>query len=281
MRVRRDFDRVYQEQEDPWAIGAAEDPRYDLYRERLLARVRGGRLLDIGCGLGAFLARFGDAFDELVGVETAAEAVRRARELHPEIEFVHARAERLRETALDGRTYDAVIASDVLYYLRQRDRAAVLDWVASHLAPGGHALVAAWCPGGRYLTADEFRALVRASLRVVDDVELPSRHVVLVARPKRRLAAFTRRAPDGVVAVAAGGDAEQVADRALAALPREASPERLRLRRRLEGLHLLGRPEPTGDELVAVLGDATPELTQAFERRGFRIVPAEELRTGD
>jgi SAM-dependent methyltransferase len=270
MRVKRDFDRVYAEEDDPWSIGAADDPRYDLYRARLLAHVQGGRLLDIGCGLGAFLARFGDAFDELIGVETAAEAVRRGRELRPEIRFVQAQAEQLGSTDLDAETFDAIVVSDVLYYLRPAERAAVVAWTASHLRTGGHALVAAWCPGGRYLEPDELRALVRASLRIVDDVELPSQHVALVARPKLRLAAFTDVAPAGAVRVT---DAES----ALAALPRERSPEYLRWRRRLG----LRPPPPTGDELVAVAADETPALRRELERRGFRVVsPAELARAG-
>jgi SAM-dependent methyltransferase len=270
MRVRRDFDRVYDEQADPWSIGAADDPRYDLYRERLLAHVGGGRILDVGSGFGAFLARFGGEFEELIGVETAGEAVRRGRDLRPEIRFVHAQAERLGETELDGESFDAIILSDVLYYLRPAGRAAAVAWTASHLRPGGHALVAAWCPGGRYLRPDELRALVRASLRIVDDVELPSEHVALVARPKLRLAAFTDAAPAGAVLVAD-------ADEALAALPREPSPERLRWRHRFR----LAPLKPTGDELVAVAGEETPELRDALEGHGFRIVsPAELARAG-
>ena len=270
MRVRRDFDRVYDEQDDPWSIGAADDPRYDLYRERLLAHVRGGRILDVGSGFGAFLARFGDEFEELIGVETAGEAIRRGRNLRPEIRFVHGQAERLGETALDDESFDAIILSDVLYYLRPADRAATVAWTASHLRPGGHALVAAWCPGGRYLTPDELRALARASLRIVDDVELPSQHVALVARPKVRLAAFTDVAPAGAVLV---GDA----NRALAALRREPSPERLRWRRRLH----LSPPLPTGDELVAVAGEETPARRETLQRYGFQIVsPAELARAG-
>ena len=80
MQVKRDFDRIYAEEADPWAIGSASIPRYDRYRDLLLARVHGGSLLDIGCGLGAFLARFRDDFEQLTGVETAAEAIRRGRE---------------------------------------------------------------------------------------------------------------------------------------------------------------------------------------------------------
>src|SRR6476661_8813147 len=113
MRVRRDFDRVYAEQPDPWAIGDADDPRYDLYREHLLAHTHGGRLLDIGCGLGAFLARFSDDFDELIGVEAAAEAVNRGRELRPAIRYVQAKAQELSATDLDDESFDAVILSDV------------------------------------------------------------------------------------------------------------------------------------------------------------------------
>jgi SAM-dependent methyltransferase len=189
--VRRNFDRIYAEEPDPWAIGTASDPRYDRYRDLLLARVRGGSLLDIGCGLGAFLARFQNDFDSLTGVETAGEAVRRATAAYPAIEFVHSPAEHLAETALDAREFDAIVLSDVIYYLPQQDRARLVEWVADHLAPGGRALVAAWCPGGRYLAPSELRALVRASLRITDDLVLPTEHVALVCERKRRLVALT------------------------------------------------------------------------------------------
>jgi len=113
VQVKRDFDRIYAEEADPWAIGSASIPRYDRYRDLLLARVHGGSLLDIGCGLGAFLARFRDDFEQLTGVETAAEAIRRGREAHPGIEFVHSGAERLADSGLDQRTFDAIVVSDV------------------------------------------------------------------------------------------------------------------------------------------------------------------------
>jgi SAM-dependent methyltransferase len=191
VQVKRNFDRIYAEEGDPWSIGAAADPRYDQYRELVLSRAHGGSLLDVGCGLGAFLARFRDRFDELTGVETAAGAVRRARQAHPDIEFVHARAEQLAQTALHGREFDAILVSDVIYYLAQPDRERLIKWVAEHLAPGGWALIAAWCPGGRYLEPSELRALVRSSLRIADDLVLPSGHVALMCEPRRRLVALT------------------------------------------------------------------------------------------
>jgi SAM-dependent methyltransferase len=274
MRVKRNFDRIYRNEIDPWAIGNADDPRYDLYRDLLLAHVRGGAILDIGCGLGAFLARFAGTFDELVGVETAAEAVRRGRELRPEIQFVHAPAEQLTETPLDGRSFDAIVVSDVLYYLHRRDRIAVLDWVARHLAADGRALIAGWCPGGRYLEADEFRALVRASFRVLDDVHLPSDHVVLVTRTKRRLAAFATAAVAGLTCVPAAGE-HDLGRRAVAALPREPTPERLRLRRRLT--RRTPAVVPTGDDLVVVVGLDDMPARSSLEAQGFGVVSLDEL----
>jgi SAM-dependent methyltransferase len=278
MRVKRDFERIYRLEADPWSIGAADDPRYELYRELLLSRVRGDRILDIGCGLGAFLARFVDEFDALVGVETASEAVERGRLLHPEIEFVHASAGQIASTALDVQSFDAIVLSDVLYYLRRRDRGRVLAWTARHLNPGGHALVAGWCPGGRYFEPDELRALVRRWLRIVDDVTLASGHVALITRPKRRLAAFAGAPIAGASAVRSDGNVDRLAEGALAALPREPSPERLRLERRLRWLPpLRRRSSPTGDELVAVIGPRTDAAARALERRGFTIVSAERL----
>jgi SAM-dependent methyltransferase len=191
VQVKRDFDRIYAEEADPWAIGSASIPRYDRYRDLLLARVPGGSLLDIGCGLGAFLARFRDDFEQLTGVETAAEAIRRGREAHPGIEFVHSGAERLADSGLDQRTFDAIVVSDVIYYLAPPDRTRLVAWVREHLAPGGWALIAGWCPGGRYLEPSELRALVRSSLRIADDLVLPTGHVALMCEPKRRLVALT------------------------------------------------------------------------------------------
>jgi SAM-dependent methyltransferase len=191
VRVKRDFDRVYEAEADPWAIGDARDARYDLYRQLLLRHARGTRILDIGSGMGAFLARFVDAFDELTAVDTAHAAVERGRRRFPNIEFVHSSAERIAETALDVRRFDAILLSDVLYYLPEAERRRLLDWVNAHLDPDGVALIAAWCPGGDYLTPNEFDSLVRRSVAVLEHRELGSGHVVYVTRRKRHLVALT------------------------------------------------------------------------------------------
>lgn len=192
MRVRFDFDHAYATQEDPWSIGAADDERYDLYRERLLARAAlRGSILDIGSGYGAFLARFADDFDESYAVEVAAHAVSEGATRYPWITFWQGSAEALDASHAAGRRYSAVIYSDVIAYLTAEGKRGSLAWIADHLEGGGVALVAAYSPGGDYPTADELRSLAEERFVVLEEQRLDSQHLMLVLRPRERLVALT------------------------------------------------------------------------------------------
>src|SRR4051812_29113675 len=138
MQVRRDFEQLYRSEEDPWRIGDADDERYDAYYELLAEPVRGARrLLDIGCGMGAFTARFRGLADRITGVELSETAVRRGRERYPDIDFRAGSAADLGTAVGDDERFDVVFYSDVIYYLRERERVASLEWIAEHLEPGG------------------------------------------------------------------------------------------------------------------------------------------------
>lgn len=188
----RDFEEVYATQGDPWSIGDADSERYDLYFHTVLEHATGRRsLLDIGCGYGAFLGRFRGHFERLVGVELAHEAVRRAGERRPFIDFRQGSAARLEDCLGTEAEFDFIVFSDVLNYLGERDKERSLRWQADHLAPDGRAFIAAWSPGGTYLTGAEMRDAVARHLAIEEEGLLGSEHAFFVCRPRRRLVALT------------------------------------------------------------------------------------------
>jgi SAM-dependent methyltransferase len=192
MRVRRDFGQIYAAEPDPWAIGDADSERYDLYHRMVVERSeQRTTILDIGCGLGAFLARFQGDFDELIGVEVSEIAVDKGRRRFPFIRYVTGSAEDLDSTLPDDRDYDTIVYSDVIYYLNEAGKRRSLRWIAEHLAPGGLAFIAGWAPGGKYLDRSEFRRLVGSLFVIEDERFLESEHAVFVCRPRRRLVALT------------------------------------------------------------------------------------------
>ena len=192
MRVKRDFGQIYAAEDDPWAIGEADSERYELYRRIVLDRSEQRRtILDIGCGFGAFLARFEDDFDELIGVEVSERAIEEGRHRYPFVHYVNGSAEALDAALPDDRTYDTIVYSDVIYYLKEAGKRRSLRWIAEHLAAGGLAFIAGWAPGGRYLDRTEFRRLAESFFVIEDERFLDSEHAVFVCRPRRRFVALS------------------------------------------------------------------------------------------
>ncbi len=74
----------------------------------------GGRVLELGCGTGDLLAALAPDPAGSLGVDVSAGMVARARARHPELSFERADAEAL---ALPGRTFDAIVASDLVGHL--------------------------------------------------------------------------------------------------------------------------------------------------------------------
>lgn len=116
----------------------AEPERFAERRALLLAQVGASdRVLDLGCGDGAFAAVLVGAGAVVTGVDVAAEAVRRARERAPE-----ARIEQVAEGAplpLDEDAVDVVWAGEVLEHVA--DVVGLLSEVRRVLRWGGTLLV--------------------------------------------------------------------------------------------------------------------------------------------
>jgi 2-polyprenyl-3-methyl-5-hydroxy-6-metoxy-1,4-benzoquinol methylase len=125
------FDRIWAE-----VPPGAEPERFALRRDFLLAGVAPGeRVLDIGCGEGAFTAALHAAGTRPSGIDVATEPLRRARRTRPELDF--------RQT--DGplpfaaAEFDVAWAGELLEHVQ--DGTALLDEVRRVLRPGGRLLV--------------------------------------------------------------------------------------------------------------------------------------------
>jgi SAM-dependent methyltransferase len=108
--------------------------------EFLLGRVSAGeRVLDFGCGAGAFAAELAGAGADVVGVDVSAEALRRATGAHAGLQ--------LREMAIGmplpfaDASFDVIWAGDVLTHIL--DLAAALSEFRRVLRPEGRLLVSA------------------------------------------------------------------------------------------------------------------------------------------
>jgi ubiquinone/menaquinone biosynthesis C-methylase UbiE len=109
--------------------------RFGLRCDFLLAQVhQGERVLDLGCGDGAFVAALASHGAQPVGVDVAGEALRRARLRYPQLEFVQS-AEAL--PFADGE-FAVVWAGELLEHVQ--DGLGLLEEVARVLRPGGRLL---------------------------------------------------------------------------------------------------------------------------------------------
>src|SRR5438067_11687597 len=111
-RQRRiaEYDR-YAAERDRWR---AKNGAYYRAVERLVRFVvpAGASVLEVGCGTGDLLAALKPK--EGVGVDISPRLVDIARGKHPGLDFIVGDAEALDASALEGRTFDYVVLSDVV-----------------------------------------------------------------------------------------------------------------------------------------------------------------------
>ncbi|MDK2916859.1 MAG: hypothetical protein PWR25_1416 [Euryarchaeota archaeon] len=127
------FDSVYQGT-PPWEIGRPQKAFVELARAGEVV----GSVLDVGCGTGDHVLFFAEEGHEVLGIDTAALAIRKA---EAKAAARGLSAQFLVHDALDlvglGRTFDSVIDSGFFHVLSDEDRPVFVENLAAVLAPGG------------------------------------------------------------------------------------------------------------------------------------------------
>lgn len=136
----RHFERLFAENADPWC---ARDAWSEQHKRRTVFRALGaarlGYGLELGCGNGVTAREFAGRFIALLTIDGSPTAVRLARR---EVQSL-GNVEVLQATLpcrLPRQRFDAVIASEILYYLPSPELAATLLGIHQALRPGGRLL---------------------------------------------------------------------------------------------------------------------------------------------
>jgi SAM-dependent methyltransferase len=141
------FDQLYAHTLDPFG---AELPQFR-YQQRkyasllsMLPRRRYARVLDVGCGLGAFVRKLAPFADYVLGTDISGEAIAQARKLslaYPNVEY----AQRdMIDLSREEAAFDLVVIADTLYYIDTRTTLVLKSMAAalsSRLASGGLLLI--------------------------------------------------------------------------------------------------------------------------------------------
>lgn len=155
------FERVYADGPDPWGFETRwyERRKYALTMASL-PRERYRRAFEPGCAGGVLTALLAERVDELISLELMPGIARRAQERAPRAEV---RVGALPEAFPEGK-FDLVVASEVLYYLRDDGFDAMLDSLDRALSADGHVVAVHWRLETDYpLTGDEAHDRLRAA----------------------------------------------------------------------------------------------------------------------
>jgi 2-polyprenyl-3-methyl-5-hydroxy-6-metoxy-1,4-benzoquinol methylase len=172
------FEHIYRSSAgDPWGLNWRPTQLYRYGRMlSALSQVQGrslrpeARVIDVGCATGDFTALLGGLFAadsscRVTGMDLSETAVSRAAARFPGIEFlaggIDTAAARFAQSA------DLVCCLEVIYYIPQSERAAVIAQLKSMLKPGGTLLISSMIAPPPYLTSAALQALVAEQLLIV------------------------------------------------------------------------------------------------------------------
>ena len=133
----RHFERLYARNDDPWDYAASSA---EAFKRRAVGQALGagrrGVGLELGCGPGIATLALAERFAVLVALDGSARAVALALDRTRDLRTVRVLDRRLPDGFPRG-AFDAVVASEVLYYLPRPALTRTLQKVRDALRPGG------------------------------------------------------------------------------------------------------------------------------------------------
>ena len=138
------FERIYADGPDPWGFERRfyEKRKYAL-TVASLPREHYRRAFEPGCASGVLSELLAARVDELVAMELVPTIAERARHRLDAHTNVRVETGALPERWPEG-TFDLVVASEVLYYLRADGLTRALDTLGQRLETGGHLVAVHW-----------------------------------------------------------------------------------------------------------------------------------------
>lgn len=159
-QFRGDFEGMYRDFDDPWDCRKnVSELRRDISLMMLLRGRRFSRILDVGCGLGAFTERLRVAngvVESIVGVDVSATAVSKAREQFPQCRFeaLDVTKDPLPRTQFG---WDLVLMSEVLWYVLPQLR-ELFAGIHAALAPDGMLFIQQFFPDSQRFGLEYLRS---------------------------------------------------------------------------------------------------------------------------
>lgn len=163
---------ISQGYEDPSAYFAHHNNGYQRYRHRCLTEnlrealpnILPGLMLDIGCGIGYLtqLVFNQHNFKAAIGVDFVYPLIQQAKKVHPEISFT---VGRLPYIGFSKNSFNLIIASEVLYYLNEQDRAKALKEIYRLLKDNGIFLFSS-ALGDKYFTSRSAREFIENRFKI-------------------------------------------------------------------------------------------------------------------
>jgi SAM-dependent methyltransferase len=112
------------------------DPLHEGFLAMLMQAGKGKRILECGCGAGAYTSALHNAGMNITGIDFSESMLRQARTYFPQINF--RQADMLNSDL--GEKFDIICGTLVLHEINFENTPKLLDFLQHHLAPGGFAL---------------------------------------------------------------------------------------------------------------------------------------------